>query len=272
MAEHRKKIGLALGGGGARGLAHVGVINALLRAGIPIDYIAGTSMVALLDSMFSRLRAKDILPVGKILMKRDGALFRDSSVADVLESHIKSHSIASCAIPFAAIATDAQNGETVVLSEGSLLDAIRASIALPIIFQPVKHDGRSLMDGGFSNPVPADVVRRMGADYVIAVDVTSQWLNVTDSAVGWNNMYSVVSNALSVIEYQISREILKQADIVLRPPVLQYHWLSFEAADDIIVAGVDETNANLKAICAATGNPLPEATPLEKIIDLIRGR
>jgi NTE family protein len=158
------------------------------------------------------------------------------------------------------------------MRSGSLDAAIRASIALPLIFQPVKRDDRLLMDGGFSDPVPADVVRQMGADYVIAVDVTSQWVNTADEKVSWSNLYDIVSNALSVIEYQLSREILKQADLVLRPAVVQHSWLAFDRAGELIVAGADATHEELKNICRATGNPLPDETPIEKFIDFLRGR
>ncbi len=283
--EKRKKIGLALGGGGARGLAHVGVIRVLVEAGLPIDYIAGTSIGALvggfyaatgdldlLDQTFSRLRRKDIASLGKVLVRRDGALFRDASVPELLGKAIARKSVEDCAIPFAAVATDVKNGDAVVMRTGSMDTAIRASIALPLIFQPVKRDDRLLMDGGFSDPVPADVVRQMGADYVIAVDVTSQWVNTADEKVSWSNLYDIVSNALSVIEYQLSREILKQADLVLRPAVLQHSWLAFDRAGELIVAGADAAREEVKAICNATGYELPDETPIERLIDFLRGR
>src|SRR3989344_4900298 len=283
--QARKKIGLALGGGGARGLAHVGVIRVLVEAGLPIDYIAGTSIGALvggfyaatgdldlLDQVFSRLRRKDVASLGKILMNRDGALFRDASVPELLRSAVARKSIEDCTIPFAAVATDVKNGDAVVMRSGSMDTAIRASIALPLIFQPVKRDDRLLIDGGFSNPVPADVVRQMGADYVIAVDVTSQWVNTADEKVSWTNLYDIVSNALSVIEFQLSREVLKHADTVLRPAVLQHGWLAFDPAGELIVAGADAAHEELKNICRQTGYPLPDETPIEHLIDFIRGR
>ncbi len=276
---------MALGGGGARGLAHVGVIRVLVEAGLPIDYIAGTSIGALvggfyaatgdldlLDQTFSRLRRKDIASLGKILMNRDGALFRDASVPELLRSTVARKSIEDCAIPFAAVATDVKNGDAVVMRTGSMDTAIRASIALPLIFQPVKRDDRLLMDGGFSDPVPADVVRQMGADYVIAVDVTSQWVNTADEKVSWTNLYDIVSNALSVIEFQLSREILKHADIVLRPAVLQHGWLAFDRAGELIVAGADVAHEELKDICRQAGYSPPDETPIEHLIDFIRGR
>ncbi len=279
----RKKIGLALGGGGARGLAHVGVIRALERAGVSIDYIAGTSMGALvgglyattrdldlLEETFRKLDHKDIFPLAHLITKRDGVLFRNHEIADAVEARFKNKNIEQCEIPFVAIATDVQNGDTVIMDSGPLAKAIHASIALPVMFQPVQRDKRLLMDGGFSNPVPADVVRKMGAEYVIAVDVTSQWVNIADQVVNWRNLYSVISNALSAVEYQISRQILKEADIVLRPPVLNYDWLAFDRAEDLIIAGEDEARNRLGEICDASGYPRPPQTMFDKFIDFIR--
>ncbi|MEK7174562.1 MAG: patatin-like phospholipase family protein [Patescibacteria group bacterium] len=279
----RKTVGLALGGGGARGLAHVGVIRALRRAGIPIDYIAGTSMGALvgafyaatqdteaLEAAFLRLDRRDVMPIGRILAKKDGVLFRDPEIAEFLDKAFDERRIESCAVPFAAVATDVKTGEAVVLKNGSLAGAVRASIALPIIFPPVAREKRLLMDGGFSNPVPADVVRAMGADVVIAVDVTSRWVNIADELVSVKNLYGIVSNALSVVEYQISRQILKTADLVLRPPVLQYGWLSFDMAPRLITAGDEEVGMNIEKICRAAGVKRPNETALDKFFAFLR--
>ncbi|MBI3638610.1 patatin-like phospholipase family protein [Candidatus Wolfebacteria bacterium] len=180
------KVGLALGGGGAKGLAHIGVIKALEAAGIKIDFISGTSMgsliggfyaatgdVRVLEELFLKLKKGDIFPMSKLLRKRDGNLFRDKSIIELLEADIKGVKIKDCKIPFAAVATDVKNGEDVIIKKGSLTDAIRASSALPVVFAPVSMGGKLLMDGGFSNPVPADVCRDMGAEIVIAVDVSS---------------------------------------------------------------------------------------------------
>ncbi len=279
----RKKIGLALGGGGARGLAHVGVIRALERAGIQVDYIAGTSMGALvgglyaatkdldlLEDIFRTLRHKDIFPITRLLSRHDGLLFRNHEIADAIESEFKNKNIEHCEIPFAAVATDVQNGDAIIMKEGSLTTAVRASIALPVMFQPVEREKKLLMDGGFSNPVPADIVRAMGAEYVIAVDVTSQWVNIADQVVNWRNIYSVISNALSAVEYQISRQILKEADVVIRPPVLNYDWLAFDRAEDLIASGEAEARQHLTKICTDAGYPVPEQTFFDQFIEFIR--
>lgn len=279
-----QKIGLALGGGGAKGLAHVGVIKVLKYAGIPIDYIAGTSMGAIvggwyaatediefLEEFFLKLKTRDIFPLGEILRKKDGALFRGDSVLRLLEKNFGSRKIEDCKIPFAAVATDVKNGDEVVLNKGKLADALRASSALPAVFSPVEIGGLVLFDGGLANPVPADVVRKMGADYVIAVDVSSRWITSPEEAVSAKSIFEAMSAALSVIEYQLAKSVLEEADIVLRPPVLSFSWLDFGCAADIIRIGREEAKAHLKEIRKGAGIPEPPKTFGEKFMDFLLG-
>lgn len=275
---------MALGGGGAKGLAHVGVIKALLTMGVPIDFVAGTSMGALvgavyaalgdvqvLEDAFLSLKRADIFPLKSVLKHKDGALFRDESMVNALEERLHGVSFAQCKIPFRAVATDVSNGDRVVIGEGDLVGGVRASIALPIVFNPVSWQGKLLMDGGFSDPVPADVVRAMGADVVIAVDVSSRWINMTsDDALDVHNVYSVISNSLEVTEYQIAKKVLaSDADIVLRPTVLGYSWMDFNHAQDMIFAGEREVRYQAKTIVAKTGIAQPPKTVLEKLIDFM---
>lgn len=282
MAKERKKIGLALGGGGAKGLAHIGVIKILEKYGIPIDFIAGTSMGALvggwyaahrnvqsLEKIFFEIDENEILSVRKVARKKDGILFSDKLVIKDLDDGFYGRRIEDLSIPFKAIATDVVSGEEVILDKGDLYEAINASIALPIVFKPVRIDGRILMDGGFANPVPADIVRKMGADYVIAVDVSSKWLNVEDEATKPQKISSLVSKAFSALEYQIAQRILKDADIVIRPAVLGYDWRDFYKAKEIIRKGADEIREYIEEIQDKTGyfRIRESQTIFEKIID-----
>src|SRR3990167_7080050 len=153
-----KKVGLALGGGGAKGLAHIGIIKALENAGIKIDYIAGTSMGALvggwyaatsdiksLEDFIVHIKRSDIFPIKEIIKRKDGALFKGESIADKLRKELKNIKIEELKIPFAALTTDAKNGDEVCLKNGDLVDAIRASTALPIVFAPVAINGQLLI-------------------------------------------------------------------------------------------------------------------------------
>jgi len=277
-----KKIGLALGGGGAKGLAHIGVIKALKRAGIPIDFISGTSMgalvggwyaatedIAFLEDLFLKFKTSQIFPVREILHRKSGAIFRGDSLGKSLATHFGAMRVENCKIPFRAVATDVKNGDEVIIKKGKLADAVRASVALPIVFNPVKLDNRLLMDGGFSNPVPADVVREMGAEFVIAVDVSSKWISFPDETFEADNIFAMISNALSVIEYQLAKNVLKGAHVVLRPPVLDCGWLEFGRAPDIIRRGLDEVNLVLKNIRKGAGLIEPPRTLGEKFFDFL---
>ena len=280
--KQQKKIGLALGGGGAKGLAHIGVIKILEKYDIPIDYIAGTSMGALvggwyaahrsvktLEKIFLEIDHREVIPIKKVVKKKKGILFSDKLVVRDLEDGFYGRKIEDLSIPFASITTDVEKGEEVVIKSGDLYEAVNASIALPIVFKPIRIDGKLLMDGGFVNPVPADAVRNMGADFVIAIDVSSKWLNIEEEMVKPRNMTSIVSKAFSALEYQIAKRVLKEADIVLRPSVLKYDWRDFDRAAEIISKGVEEAKANISEIQNKTGHYRSRApkTLFEKIID-----
>jgi len=179
-----KKIGLALGSGSARGLAHIGVIKVLEENHIPISMIAGTSMGSLIGALFaSGLTGMEMEEIAcNINLKTTSRLFMPTPsvqgfidgnrISDFLVSLMGNRSFSSLKMPFAAVAADIERAEEVVITEGLLVKAIRASISIPGIFTPAMLKGRSLVDGGLMNPVPVDVVKNLGADYIIAVDVT----------------------------------------------------------------------------------------------------
>lgn len=283
MLAKTKTVGLALGGGGAKGLVHIGIIKALESAGISIDYIAGTSMgalvggvyaatkdIATLENMVSEIKRDDVFPLLELLKKKDGSFFRGETLTERLRKSLGNIEIQNCLIPFAAVATDEGRGEEVIIKKGNLVDAIRASIALPIIFAPVEFEGKMLVDGGLSNPVPANVVKEMGADYVIAVDVSSRQLIPDSSVKEIKDFYSILDRTISVIEYQLAKKnLLKNADIVLRPPIFGFDWLNFSKASEIIKVGEEEIRLSLRKIRQGTGYKKPEQTFVEKFIDFI---
>jgi len=282
LAKKRKKIGLALGGGGARGLAHIGVIKALREFGIEPDYVAGTSMGSIvggwfcagepledLEGIFLKAKEKGLFSKTKIIWKRDGVLFKDFEIQAALEKRLSHISIEKCKTPFAAIATNVKNGDEVVLDKGSMNFALKASSAVPIAFKPVKtEENELLVDGAFSNPVPADVVRKMGAEIVIAVDVSSRWVNL-DQEIKLTNIRSLMSSSLQAVEYQLAKDHEKDADILLRPPVTHLSWLDFSNVEDIISAGYREARANINKISKTSGQKLPEKTLFDKFVDFV---
>jgi len=179
------KIGLALGTGAARGLAHIGVIKTLEEAGIKIDFIAGVSMGAMIGGGYAV--TMDIKKIESIALKTDwrklislidlripiGGIIDGQKIEEFIKSAIGDAKFSDAKIPLAIVAADVKNGERVVLTEGSIAQAVRGSISIPILFKPYNYKGRFLIDGGVVDPVPVKLAREMGADYVIAVNLFS---------------------------------------------------------------------------------------------------
>lgn len=178
----RPTIGLALGSGSARGLAHIGVIRAIEEADIKIDVVAGTSIGALigavyasghLDTLEGAFRSLDWKRMGSLfdpVFPRSGVI-DGRKIAEFVRAHVHVQSIEQLPIPFCAVATDITTGEEVLIRNGDLIEAVRASISVPGIFTPVRHDSSILADGGLVDPVPVSPARALGADMVIAVDL-----------------------------------------------------------------------------------------------------
>lgn len=185
-APPHARIGLALGGGSARGWAHIGVIRALHDAGIEPDLVCGTSIGALvgaayvageLDRLEHWVRGLRLQTVVSFLdFSLGSGLIKGDRLIDFFRSHFVDRDIREMARPFAAVATDLRRGREVWLREGPVSDAVRASIALPGLFTPVRRDDSWLVDGGLVNPVPVSLCRAMGADRLIAVDLNSDLL------------------------------------------------------------------------------------------------
>ena len=183
MADHHRppRIGLALGAGGARGWAHIGVIRALKEAGIKPDIVCGTSMGALVGAAYAageleRLEGwarslgwKNVFGLMDFTLR--GGLIRGTKLFDFFRARVADRDVAALPMPFAAVATELTTGREVWLREGSVFDVVRASIAIPGVFSPVLREGQLLVDGGLVNPVPVSLCRALGADIVIAVDL-----------------------------------------------------------------------------------------------------
>jgi len=179
-----KKVGLALSSGGAKGIAHIGVLAVLEREGIPVDFIAGTSMGALIGAFYAAGRtAKEIeeviVGVNRKQMRSffdftlsGQGIIRGQRVIEWLKYSINNADFSDLRIPLACVAADIHSGEKVVIEDGPVAEGVRASISIPVLYMPFSWRGRHLVDGGLVDPVPVDVVREMGADYVIAATVT----------------------------------------------------------------------------------------------------
>ncbi len=181
--KRKPKIGLALGGGSARGWSHIGVIRALQDAGIKPDLVCGTSAGALVGAIYAAdeldwleewvLRLSWRHMVSMLDLSFNGGIIKGSKLIDFFRSRLENRSISSLRLPYGAVAAELETGREIWLREGNLLDTVRASIAFPGLFSPVKRDDVWLVDGGLVNPVPVSLARAMGADIVIAVDLNS---------------------------------------------------------------------------------------------------
>src|SRR5512139_748271 len=179
--NRKPRIGLALGSGSARGWSQIGVIRVLEQAGISPDVVCGTSIGALVGAAYAAgeigrlhdwvkgLRWQAV--VSMIDLRMNGGLIEGGKLVDFFRAHFRDEGIAKLPKAFGCVATELVSGREIWLREGPVIDAVRASIALPGLFTPVERDGRLLVDGGLVNPVPVSLARAMGADVVIAVDL-----------------------------------------------------------------------------------------------------
>ncbi len=274
-AEPRPKVGLVLSGGGARGVAHVGVIKALHEKNIPIDYVAGTSMGAIVGGLYAigmppedlewavksvdwdkalnpgysrklknyrqKQEEKDYFTELEIGISKEGAssgvgLVGDHRVMLELQRLVGSFNVQDFddfPIPFRAVATDLNAGESYVMDHGDLAMAMRASMAVPLVFGPVKYQDRYLVDGGILNNLPVNVAREMGADIIIAVNISSPLGQVDDKS----SVVSVTYQSIDVALVQNTKKSEKLADIVIKPALEGIMPNMFDRADDMITDG-----------------------------------
>ncbi len=242
----RGKVGLALGSGAARGLAHIGVLEVLVKEGIPVDMIAGTSMGALVGALYAQgqgieqikklaleLSARRLTFLIEAALPRIG-LFRGRKIADALKAVIRDVKISDLKIPFACVATDIESGAEVVIREGLVWEAIRASTSIPVVLAAAKWEGRWLVDGSLVNPVPVSIVRAMGADFVIAVNVIShQEIKGTTEP----NIFNVIMQTINIPAYRLVKSSLAGADIVIEPQVRRIGYAGFHQAEECIQLG-----------------------------------
>ncbi|WP_066318085.1 patatin-like phospholipase family protein [Bacillus sp. FJAT-29814] len=249
--EH-PKIGLALGAGGARGFAHLGVIKVLKDAGIPIDLIAGSSMGALVASFYGAGIDLDRLYKFSLAFRRKYFLdftvpkmgfIAGKKVKDFVRMFTHGKNIEELDIPIGIVATDLLTGEKVVFKQGPIAEAVRGSISIPGIFVPEKYNGRLLIDGGVSDRVPVSVAKEMGADIVIAVDVSRVKRNAEITSI-----YDVIMQSIDIMQTEVLSYRKMAADTIIRPPVEQYSSRSFTNIDEIIAIGEEEAKKHLKQI------------------------
>lgn len=221
-----QSIGLALGGGAAKGIAHIGVLQVLEDRGLEIEYISGTSIGALVASYYAFGKSlEDIKRVGEglsfglmagLTIQRKG-LFTTKSIREMILRDIGDVDIQDAKIPLAICTTDILTGDKVMLRSGKLADAVCASTAVPGVFVPVEIEGRTLVDGGITENVPVSILERMGAGITIAVD-----LNGVSRYQEPKDVMAIMSNAIDIAIDQRTKEQLKHADLVLSFDLAKY--------------------------------------------------
>jgi len=258
--NNRPLVGLALSGGVARGPVHVGILAVLEREGIPIDFVAGTSAGALVGSAYcAGLQISELRELARqtgwrnvaaLTWPRQG-LISFAKMEGFIENMVGEVDIRDLSIPFAAVATDMRRGEQVILREGRLATAVRASCSVPGFVTPVECDGRLLCDGGISDNLPVDAVREMGADYVIGVDL------FVPNQPKWG-LLGLGTVAIETLVRQ-SGGGYKDADCLICPDLSGKTYFRFSKADDYIAIGeaaaeaaLDEIRAELAALTAVT--------------------
>lgn len=272
------RIGLALGGGSARGWAHIGVIRELEALGVDVQLVAGTSIGALVGAIHAGGALGEFEDWVTTLTRRTvfslldfqlgGGVLKGARLMDFFRSRFEDRDIEALALPFAATATNLRTGAEVWLRSGSMLDAVRASIALPGLFTPVLHQGRLLVDGGLVNPVPVSLARAMEADLVIAVDLASDLLDRSahqhaaahGHALRQPSMLDVITASIDIMQVRVSRSRMAgdPPEVLVRPRVAQIGILEFHRAAEAIEAGRDAVREALPVLRARLGKALAD--------------
>ncbi len=256
LDDRPPRVALVLGGGGARGFAHVGVIRVLEDARVPIELIVGTSVGSLVGAIYAG--QPNSFALERMARDLDRGDFFDFSLApalfgeglatgDRLERFVRDRLSASTfealRVPVAAVATDLDTGERVVLQHGDVARAVRASCAIPGVLEPVRHEGRLLVDGGVVRNLPVDVARQLGADVVIAVDLAA-----LEPSARPHNFVEVIFRVVNLLTRAEADELDGLADVTLVPAVADVAFIDFDRKDAAIAAGVAAARAALPRI------------------------
>jgi NTE family protein len=268
-------IGVALGGGFARGIAHIGVLKVLEEENIPVRLVAGTSVGALigacycsglsLDEMHDVAHNTRFTSFARWTLSRCGFASNDRMIS-FLTRTLKCKMFEELRLPLGVTATDFNTGEGVVFHSGSVIDPVRASCAYPGMFLPVEIRGRYLVDGMLSHPVPSRPAREMGADRVIAVHLKGTWAHGGPP----RHLFDVIGQSFAIAQDAMSSLWRGAADIVVEPDVAGFAYDDFRRADDLIRVGEEAMRAALPEVRkwmetsspAIIGSTLPASAPM----------
>lgn len=279
------KIGVALGSGSARGWAHIGVLRALAEIGVKPDIVCGTSIGAFVGAAYANgdlarlegwvrsLTWQEVVSFFDVGAR--GGLIKGDKLMAFFERHFVDHDFNALPLPFACVATDLLSGREVWLREGSVADAVRASVTLPGLLAPQARERQLLVDGGLVNPVPVSLARALGADLVIAVDLGSdvvghrfkgrpqpswrqridQWLGRADlaEAAAGPSLLDVVAGSINIMQVRIARSRLagEPADVLIAPRLAQVGLFDYHRGEEAIEEGMEAVRVMQPAILRA---------------------
>ncbi len=276
MKNHKckMKVGLALGGGGARGCAHIGVIKALQEADIPISFVAGTSIgsfvggvlaagdIKKLENFLIKIKWNDVIKYLDPVLFKNG-LFDGVKFSKSIKTFIPKPDFKYTRIPYVAVTTNLLTGEETHMKTGNINQAIRASVSIPGIFTPAKKGKQYFIDGGVVNPLPVNVVQDMGADIVIAVDLTHSFIReklgkkrtyknkiIKWITPNWPNIIDVIENSIFIMQNKIMQKNLIdcEPEILIQPKLGASSIFDFHHAKKLIAIGYKETKKQIAKI------------------------
>jgi len=251
----RPTVGLALGAGSARGMAHLGVLMALQEENIPIDVIAGTSIGSIFGALYAD--GADLNMVSKIAenirheqlvdvtLPKMG-LIKGDKVEEFFRLITKDKSFDQLAKPFYVVAADIETGEEVIINTGKLADALRASASIPGVFQPKKIGNRLLVDGATKNYVPINVLKMHGVDYIIAVDV--RFGGKIGIKYNVQNIFDVILIALEISHLDSIKQLGSECNVLIQPNLSHISPARFDLVQECMEIGMEETKKHLSTI------------------------
>ena len=250
--KDRPKVAVVLSGGGARGLAHAGVLKVLREENIPVDMLVGTSVGALIGSLYaSGIEPEAIEEMALNINWKKlitfhlsyKSIYSTKKLEAYIKKYIKNKRFDELALPFACVAVDIQTGERIIFREGLVAPAVRASASIPGVFEPVEYRHRLLIDGGVIDNVPIGIAQIMGADIIIAVVVNADITKVKPS-----NIIKIMTQVISIQSNYISDRQLKNADIVIAPEVTNVASSDLDKGKQCVQAGEIATRALVPGI------------------------
>lgn len=253
VKSERPLVGLALGSGGNRGFAHIGVIKVLEENNIPVDIVAGTSAGSVVGALYAGgFHAKEL---EQLALKLDEKELRDfefsihgyirgERLQDFINQALKNRTIEQLDKPFAALATELSSGKVYAFNHGNTGLAVRASSSIPGVFQPVTINDSKYVDGALKNPVPVNIAHKMGADIVIAVDVSQQNFGSSEDP----NILEILTQSLRIMRQKLIDDDISSAEIVIRPLIEIKTDINSLSKENIILAGEQAAITALPAI------------------------